>query len=80
MQRKIDTVKKRDFLTLQDFTADEIREILEDTKRFKEKTVDADEKTILSGKTIILIFQKSSTRTRVSFEVAINHLGGHPIY
>ena len=80
MQRKIDTVKKRDFLTLQDFTADEIREILEDTKRFKEKTVDADEKTILSRKTIILLFQKSSTRTRVSFDVAVNSLGGHSIY
>jgi len=80
MQRKIDTVKKRDFLTLQDFAADEIREILEDTKRFKENLFNADEKNVLSGKAVVLLFQKSSTRTRVSFEVAINHLGGHPIY
>jgi len=73
-------VEKRDFLTLQDFTANEIREILEDTKRFKEKNISAEEKEILSGKSVVLLFQKSSTRTRVSFEVAISQLGGHPIY
>jgi len=71
---------KRDFLTLQDFTAEEIRELLEITKRYKEGTAGAAERTVLSGKSIVLLFQKSSTRTRVSFEVAISHLGGHPIY
>jgi len=78
--RKIDNVEKRDFLTLQDFTADEIREILEITKRFKEKTVSEEDKSILSDKSVVLLFQKSSTRTRVSFEVAVSQLSGHPIY
>jgi len=73
-------MKKRDFLTLQDFTANEIREILEDTKRFKDKNISAEEKKALSGKSVVLLFQKSSTRTRVSFEVAVSQLGGHPIY
>jgi len=72
-------VKKRDFLTLQDFTAYEIHEILEATKRFKEKSVSVEEKNALSGRSIILLFQKPSTRTRVSFDVAISQLGGHPI-
>jgi len=73
-------LKKRDFLTLQDFTADEIREILETTKRFKEKTLSGEEKNILLGKSVVLLFQKPSTRTRVSFEVAVSQLGGHSIY
>ena len=72
-------MKKRDFLTLQDFTADEIREILETTKRFKEKTVSEEEKNALLDKSVILLFQKPSTRTRVSFEVAISQLGGHTV-
>ncbi len=75
----IDIVKKRDFLTLQDFTAYEIHEILEATKRFKENSVSVEEKNVLSGRSIILLFQKPSTRTRVSFDVAISQLGGHPI-
>jgi len=78
--RMIDSVNKRDFLTLQDFTAEEIHELLEDTKRFKEKTVSVENREILAGKSIVLLFQKSSTRTRVSFEVAISQLGGHPIH
>ena len=73
-------MEKRDFLTLQDYTANEIQEILESTRRFKEKTISTEEKNVLSEKSVVLLFQKSSTRTRVSFEVAISQLGGHPIY
>jgi len=73
-------LEKRDFLTLQDYTANEIQEILESTRRFKEKTISTEEKNVLSEKSVVLLFQKSSTRTRVSFEVAISQLGGHPIY
>jgi len=80
LRGKIDTVKKRDLLTLQDFSANEIREILEATKRFKEKNPSVEEKNALSGRSVVLLFQKSSTRTRVSFEVAVSQLGGHPIY
>ena len=73
-------MEKRDFLTLQDYAANEIQEILESTRRFKEKTISTEEKNVLSEKSVVLLFQKSSTRTRVSFEVAISQLGGHPIY
>jgi len=72
-------LKKRDFLTLQGFTANEISEILELTRKFKENSLGIDEESILSGKSIVLLFQKHSTRTRVSFEVAVNQLGGYPI-
>lgn len=72
-------MEKRDFLTLQSFKADEIREMLELTRRFKEGSLGINEGSILSGKSIVLLFQKHSTRTRVSFEVAINQLGGHPV-
>jgi len=68
-------LKGKDFLSLNDLTAGEIREIFDLTKKLKkEKFSD-----VLKGKTIILIFQKPSTRTRVSFEAGISQLGGKPI-
>lgn len=73
-------MKKQDFLTLQEFTKDEIWHILKSTKKFKEKTIKGKEANKLEGKSVALLFQKASTRTRVSFEVAINQLGGHSIY
>ncbi|HDM88596.1 MAG TPA: ornithine carbamoyltransferase, partial [Candidatus Bathyarchaeota archaeon] len=72
-------MKKRDLLTLQDYTPDEINGFLAAADRFKRGNADPDEMNILSGKSIVLLFQKPSTRTRVSFEVAIDQLGGHPI-
>jgi len=67
----------RDFLTLQDFSADEIWEILRTAKEMKHTPKKYGER--LSGQSILLLFQKASTRTRVSFEVAIRQLGGYPI-
>ncbi len=72
-------MRKRDLLTLQDYTPDEIKGFLMTADRFKRGNADPDEVNILSGKSIVLLFQKPSTRTRVSFEVAIDQLGGHPI-
>jgi len=72
-------LRKRDLLTLQDYTPDEINIFLMTADRFKRGNADPDEMNILSGKSIVLLFQKPSTRTRVSFEVAIDQLGGHPI-
>jgi len=70
---------KRDLLTLQDYTPDEINGFLAAADRFKRGNADPDEMNILSGKSFVLLFQKPSTRTRISFEVAIDQLGGHPI-
>jgi ornithine carbamoyltransferase len=73
-------MKKQDFLTLQEFTKDEIWQLLKCTKKFKENAVKGNEVNKLKGKSVALLFQKPSTRTRVSFEVAIHQLGGHSIY
>jgi len=73
-------MNKRDFLTLQDYSKDEIWGLLRSTQRFKQETATRQEAKKLKGKSIILLFQKASTRTRVSFEVAVSHLGGQPIY
>ncbi len=66
----------RDFLTLQDFTEDEIWEVLRLSKEVKSGNF---RERPLDGKNIAMLFQKPSTRTRVSFEVAIQKLGGHAL-
>ncbi len=76
----LNMAKKRDFLTLQEYSEKEIWGLLEETYRFKHKLIGKEEVRRLEGKNIALLFQKPSTRTRVSFEVAVNHLGGHTIY
>ncbi|MEM2110123.1 MAG: ornithine carbamoyltransferase [Candidatus Odinarchaeota archaeon] len=67
--------KGRHLLSLKDFTKDEILKIIE-TSIEKKYRID----NSLEGKTVGLLFQKPSTRTRVSFEVAVNQLGGHSVY
>lgn len=66
----------RHFLTLLDFSEKEIRHLLE--LAVKLKAGEVHEK--LEGKTLAMLFEKTSTRTRVSFEVAMNQLGGHAIF
>jgi ornithine carbamoyltransferase len=70
-------VSKRDFLAIPDFTTDELYGLLQlaaDMKSGKNRDKP------LSGKTIALIFEKSSTRTRVSFEVGAYQLGGYALF
>ncbi|MDD3520085.1 MAG: ornithine carbamoyltransferase [Actinomycetota bacterium] len=66
---------KKDFLTLKDYSKKEILTILDMAKEIK--TDPGKYKNILKDKNIALLFDKPSTRTRVSFEVGINQLGGH---
>ncbi len=65
----------RDFLTLQDFTRDEIIAILDSADEYKAKLKRHEPHDSLRGKTVAMIFEKHSTRTRLSFLVAGAHLG-----
>jgi ornithine carbamoyltransferase len=69
---------KRDFLRFWDLTTDEINGLLDRAIELK-SGADAT-KCPLIGKSVGLIFEKSSTRTKISFEVGIYQLGGQPIY
>ena len=68
-------LKGRDFLTLKDFTAEEIEYFLKLSADLKEKKKKGIPMDVLRGKNIVLIFEKTSTRTRCSFEVAASDLG-----
>ncbi|MEB3758949.1 MAG: ornithine carbamoyltransferase [Desulfurococcales archaeon] len=74
-------LRGRDFLCLKDFTGEEIRELVKLGLELKRRYY-AGERTIpvLAGRSIGLLFQKPSTRTRISFDVAVYQLGGHPLY
>jgi len=73
-------MRGRDLLTLQDFSSDEIWHLLKVTQKVKKERESSQYSHALEGKSIILLFQKPSTRTRVSFEVAVRQLGGQPIH
>jgi len=68
---------KRDFLAITDFSRDEIQRLFELAKKMKSRSY---RETPLSGKTLAMIFAKSSTRTRVSFEVGAYQLGGQALF
>ena len=69
------SLKGKDFLKLLDFTAEEITELLDLAAELKEKKKKGIPMDTLRGKNIALIFEKTSTRTRCSFEVAAHDLG-----
>ncbi|HLF87255.1 MAG TPA: ornithine carbamoyltransferase [Nitrospiria bacterium] len=71
---------KRDLLTLDDISLVELESIFKRAGEFKDGYLNETGDPALKGKSIGLIFEKSSTRTRVSFEVGINKLGGHSIF
>ena len=73
-------LKGRDLLSLHDFTPGEINYILDYAAELKQKQKGKVDHQLLKGKTLAMIFQKSSTRTRVSFEVGMYQLGGHALY
>ena len=68
-------LKGRNFLTLKDFTPEEIGYFLQLSKELKEKKKNGISHRMHEGKNIALIFEKTSTRTRCSFEVAAHDLG-----
>lgn len=70
----------RHFLTLNDFSKEEILEILDLSVSIKKESKNGDFKNYLQKQTLAMIFEKSSTRTRVSFEVGMFQLGGHALF
>ena len=65
---------------MEDLSADEILSIVELGKKLKRENKEGIAHPLLAGKTMALIFMKSSTRTRVSFEVGTYQLGGYPMF
>ena len=70
----------RHFLTLNDFSKDEIIEILNLAFKIKKEAKVRNFKPYLKDQKLAMIFEKSSTRTRVSFDVGMNELGGHALF
>ena len=73
-------LKNRSFLKLLDFTPEEIEYLLDLAADLKRAKKEGTEKPRLTGKNIALIFEKTSTRTRCSFEVAAHDQGAHVTY
>ena len=73
-------LKGRSFLTLKDFTAEEIEYLLDLAAKLKADKKKGITGNSLKGKNIALIFEKPSTRTRCSFTIGCIDEGGHPEY
>lgn len=74
------SLKGRDLLDLHSLSPAEVAEILQTATELKQKQKAGMEHHLLKGKTLGMIFQKSSTRTRVSFEVGMWQLGGSALF
>lgn len=70
----------KDFISLHDCTTEEVEILLKLALKLKKEQKEGVEHHILKGKTLGMIFSKSSTRTRVSFEVGMVQLGGYPLF
>ncbi|MFC0211088.1 ornithine carbamoyltransferase [Paenibacillus chartarius] len=73
-------LKGRDFLTLNDYSKEELEYLIDLAIELKRGQKAGEAFQPLKGKTLGMIFEKSSTRTRVSFEVGIYQLGGQPLF
>ena len=74
------TFKNRSFLKLLDYTPAEIECLIDLAVELKQKKKAGIPHRLCEGKSIALVFEKTSTRTRCAFEVAANDLGMHPVY
>jgi len=73
-------IPKKDFISLADLSPARIQELLDSAIALKTEWAEGHGKPYLAGKTLAMIFQKPSLRTRVSFEMAMVHVGGHALY
>ena len=70
----------RHFLSLLDFTSDDLKSLIYHAIDVKQRLKQGVSHTPLVGKVLAMIFEKSSTRTRVSFEAGMSQLGGHAMF
>ncbi|AWB47065.1 ornithine carbamoyltransferase [Paenibacillus sp. CAA11] len=77
---KVHNLSGRDFIELTDYSTEEIQYLIDLAIEIKHKQKTGETYQPLKGKTVGLIFEKSSTRTRVSFEVGVFQLGGHALF
>ncbi|MGN1389491.1 MAG: ornithine carbamoyltransferase, partial [Bulleidia sp.] len=68
-------IRGRSFLTLLDFTPEEINYLLDLASEFKKLKANGVDHSFLKGKQVVLLFEKTSTRTRCAFEVGARDLG-----
>lgn len=76
----VKSLKGKDLLTLLDYTSEEVKNLVTLATQLKTITKEGKCPRLLEGKTLGMIFEKSSTRTRVSFEVGMQQLGGYGMY
>ena len=74
------TLKGKSLLTLKDWTPEEVRQVLDLSHRLKKERKAGKLLRRFQGKTIALLFEKRSTRTRCAFETAFGEEGGHPVF
>src|ERR671930_1422552 len=80
MVTTVDELKGRDFTRVTDWSRAELEQVLDLADDLKERQHRREPHQLLPGRTLGMIFQKPSTRTRVSFEVGIYQLGGTALY
>ncbi|AWE08289.1 ornithine carbamoyltransferase [Lysinibacillus sp. 2017] len=78
--KPVTSLKGKDLLTLLDYTSEEVTQLIQLATQLKIITKAGKCPRLLEGKTLGMIFEKSSTRTRVSFEVGMQQLGGYGMY
>jgi len=71
-------MRDKDFLSIEQLSSDELNGLISAARNLKSAPLTA--RSILAGRSVALLFQKPSLRTRVSFEIAVAQLGAHPLY
>ena len=68
------------FLDIENHTSEELQNLLDLAIQLKKEHQAGGNSPLLKGKALAMVFQKPSLRTRVSFEMGMQHLGGHALY
>ena len=80
MSATAESLKGRSFTRVAEWSRDDLLSVLDFADDLKQRQARREEHHLLPGRTLAMIFQKPSTRTRVSFEVGMTQLGGHALY